>query len=106
NVSVEGIDSGTVIAHTFQSRAHAEGLLPSKRYLDILIEGAIEHGLSEVWVAMLQNTRHVDRGGLTWLRNHIFAVIRVMTRLGLPHPFRWWKNHHIQKTARKHDFHR
>lgn len=100
-VPVEGAESGTVIAHAFQSRQHAHGLLPSKRYLDILIEGAEEHGLSATYITMLKNTPHVDRNAYNWLRHNVFAVIRFLTRRGFPHPFRWWKNHHVRKTARK-----
>lgn len=106
DVEVEGAVSGRVLAKTFQSRAHAHGLLPSKRYLDILIEGAIEHGLSEMWITMLKNHPYVDRSGFTWLRNHVFLIIRFLTRRGFPHPFRWWKNHHIKKTAKKQTLHR
>src|SRR4051812_18853467 len=80
DVEVEGVNSGRVLARTFQSRAHAHGLLPSKRYLDILIEGALEHGLSDMWVTMLRNQPHVDRSGLTWLRNKVFLVTRFLIR--------------------------
>jgi len=101
HVPVEGVDSGPVMAQTFQSKAHAHGLLPSKRYLDILIDGAQEHGLSEMWITMLQNQEHVDRTRFRHIRNAVIRFIRWSRNWGLPHPFRWWKNHHIRKTARK-----
>ncbi len=106
NVPVEGSQSGIVEAQTFQSKAVAHGLLPSKRYLDILLHGAEEHGLSEIWLTMLQNQPHVDRTHVRWLRNIVIGFIRWGRIWGLPHPFRWWKNHHIKKTARRLMMHR
>ena len=106
HVPVEGVVSGTVTAQTFTSKAVAHGLLPSKRYIDILILGAEEHGLSEMWITMLKNQRYVDRTHLRHLRSIVLAFIFWTRRWGLPHPFRWWKNHHIRKTARKQAFHR
>lgn len=105
HVPVEGVDSGTVTAQAFQSKAHAHGLLPSKRYLDILIDGAHEHGLSEIWLTMLENQPSVDRTHLKHVRNIVIGIVRWTRTRGLPHPFRWWKNHHIRKTARKGTFH-
>lgn len=101
DIQVEGFESGTVMAKTFQSKEHAHGLLPSKRYMDILIEGAMEHGLSNEWITMLQSQPYVDRSGYTWLRHKVFWVIRHMNRSGIGHPFKWWKKHHVRKTARK-----
>jgi hypothetical protein len=106
SVSVEGSVSGTVTAQVFTSKAVAHGLLPSKRYMDILIHGAEEHGLSEMWITMLKNQRYVDRTHLRHLRSAVLGFILWTRRRGLPHPFRWWKNHHIRRTARKAAFHR
>jgi hypothetical protein len=106
HVPVEGAVSGMVTAQTFTSRAIAHGLLPSKRYMDILIDGAEEHGLSEIWITMLKNQRHVDRTSSRIVRNAVIAVIRFTRNWGFPHPFRWWKNHHIRKTAKKQTLHR
>jgi hypothetical protein len=106
HVPVTGLVSGTVTAQTFTSKAIAHGLLPSKRYMDILLHGAEEHGLSEIWITMLKNQRYVDRTRFLWLRNIVIAFIRWGRKWGLPHPFRWWKNHHIKKTARTGAFHR
>jgi|GEM_PF-815339 len=106
HVPVDGAVSGRVTAQTFTSKAVAHGLLPSKRYMDILIHGAEEHGLSEIWITMLKNQPHVDRTYFLPVRNAVIAFIRWSRNWGLPHPFRWWKNHHIKKTARKQSFHR
>lgn len=100
-IRVDGSYSGAVEAYTFQSKAVAHGLKPSKRYVDILIDGAQEHGLSEAWVTMLRHTEYVDRTKHMNLRNFVFKTLRVLRHWGLPHPFRWWKKHHIRKTARK-----
>ena len=101
SVEVDGAESGSTSALTFQSRAVAHGLPPSKRYIDILIDGAEEHGLSEEWVTMLKNTEHVDRTHVLHLRQPVINTVRFFVRLGLPHPFRWWKKYHIKKTARR-----
>lgn len=106
HVPVEGVESGTVTAQTFTSKAIAHGLLPSKRYVDILIHGAEEHGLSEMWITMLKKQPYVDRSHLIQIRNIVIAFIRWSRKWGLPHPFRWWKNHHIKKTARNRVVHR
>jgi len=106
HVPVEGAVSGTVTAQTFTSKAIAHGLLPSKRYMDILIHGAEENGLSEMWVTMLKNQPRVDRTRVIWLRNVVIAWILWSRNRGLPHPFRWWKNHHIRRTAHRGTFHR
>jgi hypothetical protein len=106
HVPVTGVASGTVTAQTFTSKAVAHGLLPSKRYVDILVDGAEEHGLSDIWITMLKEQSHVDRTRVMWLRNLVIGWIRWSRIWGLPHPFRWWKNHHIRKTARRGNFHR
>ena len=52
--NVEGEVSGSVVAHTFATKNVALGLHPSLRYMNLLIEGAQEHGLSPEWVQMLK----------------------------------------------------
>ena len=101
-ISVHGLLSGPVQALTFQSKEVAHGLLPSKRYVEILIDGAQEHSLSEAWVTMLKNTAYVDRTSFRHIRVVVLRIVRWMRQLGLPHPFRWWKRHHIKKTKRRH----
>ena len=100
-ITVRGLLSGTIQALTFQSKEVAHGLLPSKRYIDILIDGSQEHSLSEAWVTMLKNTAHVDRTAFLHVRGPVLKIVRWMRQLGLPHPFLWWKRHHIRKTKRR-----
>ena len=100
HVSIAGDKCGKVIAQTFSSKAVAYGLLPSKRYVDILIDGAIEHDLSQAWIAHLRNTPQVDRSHVSYLQLYIRKFNRFVVRIGLPHPFRWWKKHHIKKTTK------
>lgn len=101
SVTVDSSVHGSVEAYAFQSKQYAHGLKPSKRYVDILIEGAEEHGLSEAWITMLRHIDYVDRTPYLFLRGPLFAAIRFLRRFGAPHPFLWWKKHHVRKTARK-----
>ena len=105
HVPVVGDMSGSVEAQVFQSKHPAHGLHPSKRYIDILIDGAREHGLSEAWVTMLENTSYVDRTAFLHIRKPVFTFIQWMREHGLPHPFGWWKQHHIRKTMRRKSSH-
>jgi cation transport regulator ChaC len=100
-VEVKGGKSGTVKALTFQTREPAEGLIPSKRYIDILLDGAKEHDLSKDWIEMLEALDHVDRTNLRHVAVNITRFNRFIVRQGLPHPFRWWKRYQIRKTARR-----
>lgn len=97
---VEGEVSGPVAAHTFMTRKVAHGLRPSQRYMQLLVSGAEEHRLSEEWVRMLKQAPFQNAG----ISRHLSPVIRYINRtcmrLGLPHPFRWWKNWQIKKAQR------
>lgn len=97
---VEGEVSGPVTSHTFATRNIALGLHPSKRYMDLLVEGAIEHRLSDEWVQKLKEAPFTSAG----VSRHIYPVMRTINNLfvslGLPHPFRWWKRYHIEKAKR------
>jgi hypothetical protein len=54
DVVVEGRDAGRVQARTLQNLRPTAGLVPSRRYLALLIEGAREHALSDAWIAKLE----------------------------------------------------
>jgi hypothetical protein len=56
DVEVEGRRSGRVVARTLQSVRSTDGLRPSRRYVALLVEGAVEHGLSEAWIDKLRTT--------------------------------------------------
>jgi gamma-glutamylcyclotransferase len=47
-------------AITLTSTRRGDGLRPSTRYMGLLIEGAIEHGLPEHWIAMLRAVPAVE----------------------------------------------
>ena len=52
--TVEGERSGMIRAHVYRTRRPARGLLPSRRYRDLLVSGAREHGLPAEWIARLE----------------------------------------------------
>lgn len=52
-VRVRGAVSGAIEALAFQTRAPVRGRRPSGRYLDLLCEGAREHGLPPAYIAWL-----------------------------------------------------
>ena len=41
-------------AFTYQSHVHVAGRKPSRRYLDIILDGARHHGLPREWIAYLE----------------------------------------------------
>ncbi len=98
--SVEGEVSGPVTAHTFMTRDVANGLHPSQRYMNLLVEGAIEHGLSPEWVQMLREAPFHNNPISRHLSPIIRSINRTFVSLGLPHPFRWWKRYQVEKTRR------
>lgn len=98
---VEGEKSGPVLAHTFMTKSVARGLLPSQRYMNLLVHGAAEHRLSAEWIQKLREAPYHSRPISRHLSPVIRAVNRAFTRLGLPHPFRWWKKWHIAKERRR-----
>ncbi len=97
---VEGEVSGPVIAHTFLTRNVSAGLHPSQRYMNLLIGGAQEHGLSPEWVQMLKEAPFSSGAISRHLSPVIMFINRSFLRLGLPHPFRWWKRYHIDRADR------
>lgn len=62
NVSVGSQKHGAVTARAYQTKAPVRGLKPSKRYLDLLLEGAREHALPPVYIARLAEQPCVDLG--------------------------------------------
>ena len=99
--NVEGEVSGTVETHTFATKNVAAGLHPSLRYMTLLIDGAVEHGLSDEWVQKLREAPFSAGTVSKRLSPVIMFVNRSFLRLGLPHPFRWWKRYHIAKAKRQ-----
>ncbi len=48
---VEGEHLGAVRAHVYRTHAAEEGLVPSRRYRDLVVRGAREHALPADWIA-------------------------------------------------------
>ena len=97
---VEGEVSGPVTAHTFATKNVSHGLHPSLRYMTLLVDGAIEHGLSEDWVQKLREAPFSSGTVSKHLSPVIMFINRTFLRIGLPHPFRWWKRYHIARAKR------
>ena len=54
DVSLEVEDGPPVMAKTYVTYDTEQGLLPSRRYMGLLIRGAREHGLHEEWIHRLE----------------------------------------------------
>ncbi|MGH8614124.1 MAG: gamma-glutamylcyclotransferase family protein [Gammaproteobacteria bacterium] len=54
-VSVEGSKKGSITAWTYRARHPIAGLVPSKRYLNLIIDGAREFALPEHYVQSLES---------------------------------------------------
>ena len=54
DLDLETLQGGTLRAWTLTSDKRSTGLKPSRRYMALLIEGAVEHGLPGDWIAMLR----------------------------------------------------
>lgn len=67
DVAVVGSVSDAVTAKAFASKITMTGLLPTKRYLQLLIDGAREKGLSSEWIRMLESQPSLDRSRVAWL---------------------------------------
>jgi gamma-glutamylcyclotransferase len=50
---VEGERAGSVRAQIYRTRRPREGLVPSRRYRDLLVHGAREHSLPDEWIERL-----------------------------------------------------
>ena len=76
-LGVETLAGDALSAVTLTSTKRAEGLRPSTRYMGLLIDGAIEHGLPEHWIAMLRDVPAVEESaGAKAARALIDLVIR------------------------------
>jgi gamma-glutamylcyclotransferase (GGCT)/AIG2-like uncharacterized protein YtfP len=53
-ITVETLAGEALAAVTLTSSKRADGIAPSTRYMGLLIDGALEHGLPDEWVAMLR----------------------------------------------------
>jgi hypothetical protein len=59
-LEVESLAGERLSACTLTSDRRVTGLTPSIRYMALLIEGAIEHGLPDEWVAMLRGLPAIE----------------------------------------------
>jgi gamma-glutamylcyclotransferase len=59
-LDVETLAGEALRAVTLTSTKRGDELRPSTRYMGLLIEGAIEHGLPEHWIAMLRAVPAVE----------------------------------------------
>ena len=54
DMEVIGEESGSVVAKVYKSRYTKEGLKPSTRYRDVIVQGARDHGLPDDYCQMLE----------------------------------------------------
>jgi cation transport regulator ChaC len=91
---------GEVHAYTFLTHNVAHGLHPSQRYMNLLVNGAVEHGLSREWVQKLREAPFHDHPIARRIAPCIRAFNNVCTTIGLPHPFRWWRERVVRAAKR------
>jgi hypothetical protein len=97
---IEGEVGGPVEAHTFMTRNVAIGLHPSQRYMQLLVAGAEEHSLSPDWIQKLKDAPYFSQEISKRISPFLRAINQMAFRLGLPHPFGWWKRYQAYKTRR------
>lgn len=85
------LDGKRVVAKTFQSKMRVCGLLPTKRYLDLIIAGAREHQLSDYWIQMLEESACVDRSYLARYFPLTMRIFHTLNTLGPLNPLQLWK---------------
>ena len=73
-VDVVGRDTGPATAHAYLATRTRGGLAPSRRYRDILVRGAEQHGLPPAWVERLRNQ---SVSGWAWLAPLSTGVLQV-----------------------------
>ncbi len=88
DVEVVGMSSGRVRAAAYTSRRPVAGLLPSRRYLDLLCEGAREHGLPDDYLRQLdaEPCRHIP--GAAPFFSLMVRLLGAMQRRGVGVPER------------------
>jgi hypothetical protein len=69
---------GELDAEIYVNRSPRDGLRPSRRYLDLLAAGAIEHGLPPEYVRFLNEHPH---GDVDLLRPLTTAALQALTRI-------------------------
>ncbi len=75
-LAVVGRSLGEVEAEVYVNRRPRPGGLPSRRYLDLLVRGAEEHGLSEAHIAWLRSHPSGDVALLRPFAGTLFALVR------------------------------
>ena len=104
NLEVLGTRSGLKTAHVFWSEnTGIKHLRPSKRYMNILLEGAVEHSLPKEWLQFLENqptSPHYPI--LSPAMKRIMPVLNKLFKIGLGIPFKRWKEKQHKK-AMKHN---
>jgi hypothetical protein len=65
-IMVEPLEAGADALHAFTltSEKRVSGLRPSTRYMALLVEGALEHGLPGDWIAMLRAIPAVEESAM------------------------------------------
>lgn len=87
-VDVVGRDSGRVRATAYTSRRPVAGLVPSRRYLDLLCEGARENGLPADYVRRLEAQPSRNIPGSHALFSLVAKALQALQRRGIAVPAR------------------
>lgn len=88
DVEVVGQNSGRVRASAYASGRPVRGLVPSRRYLDLLCEGAREHGLPEGYVRRLEAEPCRDVPGGRLVFTFLARTLAALQRRGFALPAR------------------
>lgn len=87
SIPVESSQRGALQAFTFATKNPGEGLLPSKRYLNLLVEGAREHGLSQAWIQKLLDEQSVHHPVLERFFPPLMRFMTLLQRMGIRDPW-------------------
>ncbi len=80
DVQVEVSEGRALAAKTYATRDTQDGLFPSKRYLALLVRGARQHGLPDVWIARLEDQRTGDVPGSAWIAPAVMRGFELLFR--------------------------
>ena len=89
DIEVVGVVSGRVTAVAYRAADPIDGLVPSRRYMQLLVTGAREAGLPNDYLAALQAHPSTHIPGLSRLFRRIPDIYQWLRRRGIRHENTW-----------------
>jgi hypothetical protein len=102
DLEVLGTQSGLKIAHVYWTEnTGITHLKPSRRYINVLLEGAKEHNLPKEWIEFLENQPTSPYYPiLSPAMKGVMPLLNRLFKLGLGTPFQGWRERQHKKEVR------